>query len=203
MNLDCKSLAPIWESLAEDFAAEPTVVVAKVDAEAENSKATAQEQGVTGYPTIKFFPKGSKTPLDHSGGRSREALVEYLNEQAGTHRSVGGSLDLTAGTIAALDAIIAKAGGGSLAGVADEFAKAAGVAKDKYAGYYAKVVGKMGASSDYAKKELARLQGILKKGGLAREKQDDLVSRSNVLRKFLVDVKDAVGEKVESVKQEL
>src|SRR5277367_1387837 len=42
---DCKSLAPVWETVALDFANEPNVVVAKIDAEAENSKATAQAQG--------------------------------------------------------------------------------------------------------------------------------------------------------------
>ena len=200
---DCKSLAPTWESLAEDFAAEPTVIVAKVDAEAENSKATATDQGVTGYPTIKFFPKGSKQPEDYNGGRTQEALVQFLNEKTGSHRAVGGGLDATAGTIAVLDAVLAKAGAGSLATVKDELTKAAGTLKDKYAEYYTKVANKMAASNEYASKELKRVEGILKKGGLARQKEDDLISRSNVLRKFLEDTKEKVEEKIESVKQEL
>ena len=79
--LDCKSLAPTWESLAEDYAAEPTVVVAKVDAEAENSKAVTAEQGVSGYPTIKFFPKGSKEAQDYNGKRGQADFIKFMTRQ--------------------------------------------------------------------------------------------------------------------------
>ncbi|RAL68458.1 hypothetical protein DID88_007186 [Monilinia fructigena] len=122
----CKTLAPIWEKVAQDFINEPNVVIAKVDAEAESSKATAKDQGVTSYPTIKFFPKGSTEAEAYSGGRSEKDLVEFLNSKAGTHRAVGGGLDATAGTIEALDALVSKfTGGSSIAEVAAEAAKAA------------------------------------------------------------------------------
>ena len=42
-----------------------------------------------------------------------------------------------------------------------------------------------GANQGYAEKEFKRLQGLISKGNLAPEKLDDLVSRSNILRKFL------------------
>ena len=182
---DCKSLAPIWETVANDFAAEPTVLIAKVDAEAENAKATAQEQGVKSYPTIKYFPKGSKTPQAYEGGRAEKDFIDFLNTNAGTHRAVGGGLDAKAGTIEALDAVVAKlTAGGSLATVSEEAQKAAQSLKYKYAEYYVKVFNKLGSSNDYVEKELARLDGLLRKGGLAPEKMDDLTSRSNILRKF-------------------
>ena len=184
MPTDCKSLAPTWESVAQDFASEPTVLVAKVDAEAENSKSTALAQGVTSYPTLKFFPKGSKTPEDYNGGRSEEDLVAYINEKAGTHRVVGGGLDSKAGTIEHLDTIIAKLTGSNIATISEEVTKATRDTKDKYAEYYVKVLGKIAASKGYVEKELKRLESILKKGGLADEKKDDLMSRSNILRKF-------------------
>ena len=68
-SIDCKSLAPIWEIVAQDFASESSVLIAKVDAEAEQSKATAQEQGVSSYPTITYFPKGSSTPEAYAARR--------------------------------------------------------------------------------------------------------------------------------------
>ena len=174
--------------------------MAKVDAEAENSKATAKDQGVTSYPTIKYFPRGSKTPTPYDGSRSHEALVAFLNEKAGTHRSVGGGLDAKAGTIEVLDTILAGlTPGSSVASITDEISKAAGTMQDKYAEYYVKVATKMSASQDYAQKELARLEGILKKGGLARSKQDDVTSRSNILRRYIVDAQ----EKITKVKEEL
>lgn len=182
----CKSLAPIWETLANDFANEPTVLVAKVDAEAPQSKAVAEEQGVSSYPTIKYFPKGSTTPEAYQGGRTEEALVGFLNEKAGTHRAVGGGLDAKAGTIDILDTVIAKlSNGGSTASVAEEARAASQAIKDKSVEYYMKVFEKLGTNQDYASKELKRLQGILKRGGLAAEKLDELTIRSNILTRFL------------------
>ena len=182
---DCKSLAPIWETLATDFAAEPSVLVAKVDAEADNSKSTAEAQGVKSYPTIKYFPKGSSTPEPYEGGRTEKDFVEFLNQKAGTHRVIGGGLDAKAGTIEALDTIVAKfTAGGSLATITEEAAKAAASLQDKYAVYYTKVFGKLATSQDYVQKELTRLEGLMKKGGLAPEKADDLTSRMNILQQF-------------------
>ncbi|KAL9123358.1 MAG: hypothetical protein Q9187_000085 [Circinaria calcarea] len=181
----CKSLAPVWETIAQDFAAEPTVLIAKVDAEAANSKSTAEAQGIKSYPTIKYFPKGSTTPQAYEGGRSEKDFVDFLNEHAGTHRAVGGGLDAKAGTVEALDTIVSEfVAGGTLATVSEEAVKAATGLKDKYAEYYIKVFERLGKSQGYVDKELARLQGLLKKGGLAPEKVDDLTSRSNILRSF-------------------
>ncbi len=183
---DCKTLAPTWEALASDFSAEPSVLIAKVDAEAENSKSTAESQGVKSYPTLKYFPKGSTTPVPYEGGRSQKDLVDFMNEQAGTHRVIGGGLDAKAGTIAALDTIVGKfTGRGNMATISEEVTKAAEGLQDKYAEYYVKVLEKLGKNQGYAEKELARLQGLIRKGGLAPEKLDDLTSRSNVLQSFL------------------
>ncbi|KAH9871448.1 hypothetical protein IAQ61_005627 [Plenodomus lingam] len=180
----CKSLAPIWETLAKDFINEPNVLIAKVDAEAENSKALAAEQGVQGYPTIKYFKKGSTEALPYEGGRSEADFINFLNTNSGTHRAVGGGLDATGGTIEAFNSVIEKFQGAYGDG-AEEAKKIAAGLQDKYAQYYVKVFEKIGANKDYAAKELKRLQGILAKGTLAPEKVDDVTSRSNILRKFL------------------
>ena len=170
-------------------------MIAKVDATAENAKSTAEDQGVKSYPTIKYYPKGTTTPEIYEGGRNEQEFVHFLNEKTGTHRVVGGGLDATAGTIATLDTIIGKlTAGGSLATITQEATNAARGLREKYAEYYIKVLGKLGKNQVYAEKELARLEGLIKKGGLAPEKLDDLVSRANILRKF---------SKPESVKEEL
>lgn len=199
MILDCKNLKPVWEKVATDFANEPNVIIANVDAEAGNSKATAQDQGVKSYPTIKFFPKGSKEGIAYEGGRSEQDFVTYLNEKAGTHRAVGGGLDAVAGTIEVLDTLVAKfTGGSSIAEVADEASKAVENLKSdaqyKYAQYYVKVFGKLHENDGYAAKELARLDKILKKGGLAPAKLDEFTSKTNILRKFLEKVTPGKSE---------
>ena len=108
-----------------------------------------------------------------------------MNGKAGTHRVLGGGLDDKAGTIASLDEIIIKlASGGDVDAISKEVTRAATGIKDKYAEYYVKVLVKLVKSRDYAEKELKRLEGLIKKGGLAQQKLDDLISRSNILRKF-------------------
>jgi protein disulfide-isomerase A6 len=182
-NTDCKNLAPTWEALANDFATEPSVMIAKVDAEAENSKALAEEQGVKSYPTIKYFKKGSTEALPYEGARAEKDFVQFINTNAGTHRTVGGGLDITGGTIEALDSFVTKFQNAYGDGI-EEVKKAAADLNDKYAAYYVKVFEKISANKGYAEKELKRLEGIIAKGNLAQEKLDDLTSRSNILRKF-------------------
>lgn len=198
-------MAPTWEQLAEDFILENNVVIGKVDAEAENAKATAKDQGVTSYPTIKFFPAGSTEGELYNGGRSEADLVAFINEKVGTHRVAGGGLDAAAGTIDILNHIALKfaAGGEALSSLAAEAKTAVeGLGKDiqyKYAEYYIRVFDKLSKSDNYVAKELARLDGIIKKGGLAPSKIDELTSKTNILRQFIADT----AEKVTGGKDEL
>ncbi|EER38884.1 disulfide-isomerase tigA [Histoplasma capsulatum H143] len=186
----CKALAPIWEKLANDFQLEPHVTIAKVDADAENSRRTAELFDIRSYPTIKFFPRGSNDPVDYAGGRSEEDFVVYLNEKSGTHRVVGGGLDREAGTIEVLDDIVAKYVTGSEKSISRLMREVKAASKElegRYAPYYFKVLGKLIENKGYVAKELARLERIVTKGGLAPEKLDDLVSRSNILRRFTTE----------------
>lgn len=187
-------MAPIWEDLAHDFARESNVLIAKVDAEAANAKATAESFGVTSYPTIKYFPAGRRAPEAYVGSRGLPDFADFLNSHAGTHRLPGGGLDAVAGTISALDTVVAKVmGSGSSAAtmVLQEVSKAAEGLVDSFAPYYVKVAGKVAESPGYVAKEMKRLAGLLKKGGMATEKMDDLTTRLNVLRKFEAsDVKE-------------
>ena len=38
---------------------------------------------MSGFPTIKYFPKGSTEPEDYSGGRTADDLVSYVNSKTG------------------------------------------------------------------------------------------------------------------------
>ncbi|RSL57889.1 hypothetical protein CEP54_008044 [Fusarium duplospermum] len=204
----CKNLAPTWEDVATDFVNDKNVVIAKVDAEAPNSKAVTEQQGVKSYPTIKWFPAGSKEAVAYESGRSEEAILAWVNKHAGTHRVPGGGLDAIAGTVESLDTLVAKiSGGAALAEVAAEVKKEVEGLTDaiqqKYAEYYVRVFDKLSQNNDWASKELTRLDGILSKGGLAPTKRDQIQQKTNVLRKFLEKAEEKVEEKVEEVKDEL
>jgi len=83
----CKNLAPVYEEVADAFAKEKSVVIAKVDADAHKDLGSRFE--VHGFPTLKFFPQGNKdAPIKYEGGRSTEELVNWLNSRAGTKARV-------------------------------------------------------------------------------------------------------------------
>jgi len=48
--------------------------------------------GVSGYPTLKFFPKSNKAGEDYSGGRNLDDFVAFINEKCGTYRDGKGQL---------------------------------------------------------------------------------------------------------------
>jgi protein disulfide-isomerase A6 len=78
----CKTLAPVYEQLAQEFAfAKDKVVIAKVDADGE--KSLGKRFGVQGFPTIKFFDGKSEEPEDYNGGRDFASLSEFISSKTG------------------------------------------------------------------------------------------------------------------------
>jgi len=78
----CKSFKPDYEKIGASFTGIDDVVVARVDADQHRS--IGEKYGIQGFPTLKFFPKGSTDPEDYEGGRSVEEVVTYINKKAGT-----------------------------------------------------------------------------------------------------------------------
>lgn len=74
----CKSLEPKYIELAEELKEVDGLVIAKIDATA-NEVESVQVQG---FPTIKFFPKGSSTPIDFEGDREVEGFKKFLEENS-------------------------------------------------------------------------------------------------------------------------
>ena len=56
----CKRLAPAYEEVGAAFANDDSVLIAKVDADSDRT--LGGRFGVRGFPTLKFFPKGSTEP---------------------------------------------------------------------------------------------------------------------------------------------
>jgi protein disulfide-isomerase A1 len=70
----CKQLAPIWDQLGEAYKDHPEIVIAKMDATANE----LEDVKVQSFPTIKFFPKGSSQMVDYSGERTFEGFQKFL-----------------------------------------------------------------------------------------------------------------------------
>ena len=56
----CKRLAPAYEEVGRAFDNVDSILIAKVDADSERD--LGSRFGVRGFPTLKFFPKGSTEP---------------------------------------------------------------------------------------------------------------------------------------------
>ncbi|XP_055323750.1 protein disulfide-isomerase [Sitodiplosis mosellana] len=70
----CKQLAPIYDQLGEKFADSETVVIAKIDATANELEHTK----ITSFPTIKLYKKGDNVAVDYNGERTLEGFTKFL-----------------------------------------------------------------------------------------------------------------------------
>lgn len=74
----CKSLAPIYEELAEEYASSEDVIIAKMDATANDHTADID---IKGFPSLYFFPKNNGAPIEFTGAdRSLESLSQFVEE---------------------------------------------------------------------------------------------------------------------------
>lgn len=184
----CKALAPEYEQVAKSFKGESSVVIANLDADAE--KAMASRFGITGFPTLKFFPRGADKEAEaYEGGRDAGDIIEFMNKKAGTQRVLGGGLAPTVARLPAFDAL-AKA---FLAST--DKAKALAEAKDAEAlltadeavdaSVYIKVMEKVVEKGDgYVASELARLGKMISAESVNPVKKTLFQRKVNVLTAF-------------------
>lgn len=70
----CKQLVPIYDKVGEHFEKNDDVVIAKMDATANELEHTR----VTSFPTIKFYPKGQNKVIEYNGPRTFEGLTKFV-----------------------------------------------------------------------------------------------------------------------------
>ncbi|XP_010899669.1 protein disulfide-isomerase A3 [Esox lucius] len=76
----CKSLEPKWKELGEKLANDPSIVIAKMDATAND---VPSQYEVRGFPTIYFAAAGQKmSPKKYEGGREVSDFISYLKKEA-------------------------------------------------------------------------------------------------------------------------
>lgn len=178
----CKSLAPEYEKLGTAFANEQNVVIARIDADQYKSRNSKFE--VNGFPTLIWFPK-SKAHRNYEGGRTLADLVDFVNQNAGTHRRADGLLDESAGLIPELDDLVVDFKSASnKEAAASTGAAAANNIGTTNAKVYARAFTESAKNPTYAATETARLQKMINGGSLKGSKVDEFTQRINILRQF-------------------
>merc|ERR1711981_72084 len=75
----CKNMQPAWEDLAAAYKGQEDIVIAEIDATANDLPAAYQ---VRGYPTLFWAGKGGKaTPVKYQGGRQVDQWKNFINEK--------------------------------------------------------------------------------------------------------------------------
>lgn len=67
-------MAPIYDQLGEKYADSDSVVIAKIDATANELEHTK----ITSFPTIKLYKKGDNSVVDYNGERVLDGFVKFL-----------------------------------------------------------------------------------------------------------------------------
>lgn len=76
----CKSLEPKYKELGEKLAHEDSIVIAKMDATAND---VPPPYNVRGFPTIYWAPKGKKSsPKKYEGGREVKDFMSFIKKEA-------------------------------------------------------------------------------------------------------------------------
>lgn len=88
----CKQLAPIWDELGEHFKDDEEVVIAKMD----STKNEVEQISVQGFPTLKFFPKGSSevTVYTHMGMYVHRVAVCLQSLWCAPNRAIHSSINV-------------------------------------------------------------------------------------------------------------
>ncbi|KAG1326205.1 Disulfide-isomerase-like protein [Cocos nucifera] len=184
----CKNLAPTYEKVATAYKLEEDVVIANIDA--DKYRDLAEKYGVSGFPTLKFFPKGNKAGEDYDGGRDLDDFVKFINEKCGTNRDAKGKLTSQAGIIASLDALVKEFVSASnderkaiLSRMEGEVEKLKGSSARFGKTYLKAAKSCIEKGSDYAKNEIERLQRMLVKS-ISPSKADEFLIKKNILSTF-------------------
>ena len=82
----CAKLRPVYEKVAAHFAYDAEVVVAQIDAIANEVLGLEP----AGYPTIIFYPKANKRGVEYDGSRDLHDLVQFVDAARAGRNHIGG-----------------------------------------------------------------------------------------------------------------
>jgi hypothetical protein len=99
MFLCCDGLLELSDTISEFSDSVIHVISANIIGEILIIYVISFRYGVSGFPTLKFFPKANKAGEDYDGGRDLDDFVKFINEKCGTSRDSKGQLTSEVGKI--------------------------------------------------------------------------------------------------------
>ncbi|ORX77589.1 hypothetical protein BCR32DRAFT_235643 [Anaeromyces robustus] len=201
----CKKLAPTYEKVAKDFHKEKNIIIARVDAIANDDLNTRYRIGE--FPTVYFFEanKRNENPVFYDEGRDEISFIRYLNEKCGTHRVPGGGLNNAAGRDPELDKMVKKfilsdhpVERSDLSNFMRRFSIER---NDRPTKFYYKMIQKAGENRDFIFKEYERTKKILQKLKIEEQFYDDFKMRLNILEIFRSSANEAIELEKEAAKE--
>merc|ERR1711916_171295 len=187
----CKSLAPVYEKLANVYENEDSIVIAKIDADGQRK--SGEKYDVSGFPTIKYFPIGSNEAEDYPAGRALENFVEFVNRKTGVDRTVEGKYGPSVGIVSDLDLIVEEFINSGAEAKQVLVASAEKIIADlpeeqQWNGkVYARAFKKTMEDAEYPQKEAARLNQMVDSGKVNSKKADEFQKRINIVNSFVAD----------------
>jgi len=148
----------------------------------------AEQYGVSGYPTLKYFSKDDKNGKDYDGGRDLPAFITYLNTHAGTERTPEGGYLPHAGTISDFSDLVEKFKSATSAVQKTVLQELEGKLKSlkNPLGKFYQITMKnvIEKGKEYVEKESARLQRLIDSGSVAKDKFGEFAKRLNIVNLF-------------------
>lgn len=180
----CKRLHGDYDALAEVYRNDKSVVIARVNA--DEHRVLGQRFGVSGFPTLKLFRRGTadKEAEDFEGERSLDALLKYVGALNGAARGQDGRLTANAGRVAELDELAADFVDGDMDALLAQAEAFAAGHPGRSAKLYVHTMRKLKEDGAYAEREIARLSGMIESGMVPHDRLDDMSIRLNILHAF-------------------
>eukprot|EP00899_Mesostigma_viride_P006967 jgi/Mesvir1/16271/Mv08515-RA.1 len=182
----CKALAPDYNKVASIYEGDESVVIANCDADAHSE--LGQRFGVSGFPTLMFFPKDNKAGEKYESGRSPQNFVDFLNMRTEAKRMLSGALLPEAGRLPVLDHMAKEFMGATEAKRKELIGQVEKTVAEqqasKTAPQYLRVMKKVLEKGEgYIATEFARL-GRLLEGVMVPAKATEMGLRKNILGAF-------------------
>eukprot|EP00493_Phyllostaurus_siculus_P004412 UN04433 len=79
-------MKPDWDKLANKLKDAKKVQIADVDCTVQTNQGLCQQEGVQGYPTVKYYDADTGKGQPYQGGRDYNSLYNFVRKKAAARK---------------------------------------------------------------------------------------------------------------------